>query len=264
MAARKGYTRKQLKQPDEFIAFSQRAWTFARENRIAVIVGSAVTLLVVAGSSFWVSYSEDKAAAATLALTEGIERYNRIVLEAPAEPSDNNSSNDKGTNSPEGEGDKADADAPYATNQERLAAAEKSFSETVDEYGKSGVGEISVLLRAGVRFDQGKYDDAISDYQLFLDQSDHPGLRRMAAAGLAYSYEASERWEEAKSAFRKLGQLEGKDDQGDQLVNYHVARLLAKQGKADEAIEQLRKIADDAKSIQLQEKANQQLAVLEE
>ena len=80
--AQKSMNRKELRKPDEFVAFSQRAWTFVRENRKAVIVGTSVTAVVVIAVSLWVHLAEQRAEQGTERLSAALEVYNQAIVPA--------------------------------------------------------------------------------------------------------------------------------------------------------------------------------------
>ena len=130
-----------------------------------------------------------------------------------------------------------------------------------EKYGTSPVGDLAVLMRAGIYFDQGKYDKAIGDYQSFLEDCDQAELRRTATEALAYAYEGLKQWDEALKTFERLADADADEDR-QALVRYHKARLLGKQGKTDDAIKELEEIIKSAKSPALIERAGQQLAAL--
>ena len=52
MAKRK-YTRKQLRQPDEFISISMKVWEAVSDNASRVIVALLVAMVIVAGVWTW-------------------------------------------------------------------------------------------------------------------------------------------------------------------------------------------------------------------
>lgn len=241
--AKQKYTRKQLKQPDEFITFSNKVWEFVRQH----VVGVALTITVAAigiGAAWAVTaYRESKAAATTSLLDHAMEVYTQTLLPDTVDASQI----------------KKDTIPRFKTKAEKLVASEKAFSAAIEKGGSNGAGRLALLLRASVRYDAKKYAEAIKDYSTFLDDDPTPRLRNRALEGIGYCYEAQKQWDKAMEAFAKLPK-EGKQKfQG----SYHKARLLALQGKKKEAAVAYRAIVDQAEDQALVARAGERLAMLE-
>jgi predicted negative regulator of RcsB-dependent stress response len=240
--AKKKYTRKQLKQPDKFLSFSDRAWGVVRRNYMQVIAMLVVASLIIAGAWIWTNISDSKAKKTTEELTRAVEIYSQSVI--PME-----------TKVPE---DK-DAVPRFKTRQAKLKAASEAFTTVVDE-GRGELSQMALLLRAGVRFDQAQYTEAMGDYKAFLKHSEDPRLRPIALENLGFCYEATRSLDEALSQFRAL-----QKEQGSYVLRgkYHEARILALKGDKKKAASLLREVMDSEDSGSLAERAAEHLALLE-
>jgi predicted negative regulator of RcsB-dependent stress response len=236
----KKYTRKQLKKPDEFISFSMRAWDRLRRHASRVIVMVIVAVLITGGVWTWSYFANKRAAKATGILTHAFDIYNQTVVPMAGDlpPSD-------------------DGTPRFKTREAKLKAADKEFTKALDAAG-GRLKLMTLLMRAGVRYEQGRYDDAAADYKQFLEDSDDHRFRFLAQEGLGYCYEAGKSLDKALEQFKKLPR------EGDRkwVSIYHEARILAKKGKKKEAAKLLQEVVDKA-SGSLVERASDQLALLE-
>jgi tetratricopeptide (TPR) repeat protein len=237
------YTRKQLRKPDEFISLWMRVWDVIRENGPKVIVMVVVAVLIIAGVWTYSYFAEARAAKATAKLSRGIEIYNQTIIpmetEVPEAPED---------------------DIPrFKSRKAKLEAAEEAFGKAMKSAG-GNLADVALLMRASVRYDEGRYKEAIEDYRKYLGSTENARLRQTAVEGMGYAYEAMKDYDNALQFFRKLATT-GKD--GKSLANYHEARILAKQGNKDKAAELLQQIIEKSESQSLQDRASDQLAQIE-
>ncbi len=235
------YTRKALKQPDEFISLSMRIWTWVQARVPKVMLSLGVAAAVV-GVVYVYNYFADKSGRElTEKLTRGIEIYNQTVVQTTAKLES-------------GE----DGIPRFKTRAEKLKASEEEFSKLA---GKSGtLGVAALAMRAAVRFDAGRFQEAAADYTAVLSKGPgNPTLRDRAVENLGYCYEALKDWDKALAQFRKLSR------EGDRkyLVMVHEARILAHKGQVKEASRLLQEVIDKAPAGSIQDRASEQLAVLD-
>lgn len=240
MAKRK-YTRKQLRQPDDFISFWSKVVDVARENLPRVIITLVIAILIVAGVWIWSYFAEKRASSGTASISRAFEVYNQSIF--PME-----------TKLPAAE----DGIPRFKTHKARLEASEKEFTKTM-ETASGSLRHLAQLMRAGVRYEMGKYDKAIEDYRGYLAAGDDPELRYNASEAIGYCYEKRKELDKALEAFRKLP----RDGARKWNAMYHEARVLALKGKKQEAIKVLKDVVENAKSPSLQERAGDQLALVE-
>ena len=240
MADRK-YTRKQLRQPDEFISISMKIWEAITSHAPRVIVTAVVAVVIVAGVWTWSYFADANASRSTGVLSRGVDIYNQSVDPATTRPASQ------------------DDDIPrFKTHKARLEASEKEFTRAVDS-SRGSLRSASVLLRAGVRFELEKYDLALKDYRTYLKTGGHEALKLNAMEGVGYCLEGKKQWDEALEAFRKLP----REGDGKWLMQYHEGRLMARKGQKKEATKLLREVVSGSKSRRLQDRAAGQLAEIE-
>lgn len=236
----KKYTRKELKQPDEFLTLSTKVWKWASDNRNAVITISIAVFVVFAGVLFFKSQLERSAQSATSALLKGLK-----VEEAPIIKDAK---------------DKTADELSYASEKEKAEASIKAFTTVSKEHG-GGVKNAALLMRANVHLKQGDYPKAIKDFQTFLSQmgASQPVLHKTALEGLSFAYEGKKEWDNALKTIEKL------DQKGQARFNslFHKARITLKKGNKTEAKKLYQEISTQAESMRLKEQAKQQLAILD-
>ncbi|MCC6752318.1 MAG: tetratricopeptide repeat protein [Deltaproteobacteria bacterium] len=239
----KSYTRnKELKQPDEFISLSHRAWTFISDHATRVLVMLGVAVVIVAAAWTWSYFREAQAEKATAAFGRALDIYYAPVSTEPAKAAKDD-----------------DDDTPhFSTRLKKLEAAETEFSKVVDGHAGKEVARMALLLRAGVRFERARFDEAIADYDRFLKESTDKALRTSALEGLIYCYEARNLLDKAIETIKKL------PGEGEQryLALYHEGRILALKGQVKEAVARFKQIQQKG-SPALASRAGERLAMLE-
>jgi tetratricopeptide (TPR) repeat protein len=244
----KKLTKKDLKQPDQFIGFWQRmsmaAGEFANAHAKALVIGISTLATVVVGSIVMTEVSEARSSRASIAL----DRVQRIAAAELVVG---------------GAAPKQDGVPHFGTDKERLEAALKEL----DAHFSSGRGPLSgeaLLLRAGLLLNLDRADEAAAIYQKLLDGKLDQRLRFLAREGLGYSYERKGKLQEAAAVFAKLG-----DDAGGMggfykdRASYHAARLAEMQGNPGEAIRIYREVLDKNPTTSLRDEISNRLALLE-
>ncbi|MBW2029476.1 MAG: tetratricopeptide repeat protein [Deltaproteobacteria bacterium] len=160
MAKKKKSRKELLKEPDEFLTLSARAIIAAREHaRKLKFLGMAVVavVLVYLGASTYLKYANRKGQEAYN------EAYNALV----------STLDDKGQKA------------------EGLARAEELLRKVIDEHGLSRARDLALPELGYVNFREGKYDEAISLYQSYLEEvPDDWYYRSLVSFALASCYEA--------------------------------------------------------------------------
>ncbi|MBW2735557.1 MAG: tetratricopeptide repeat protein, partial [Deltaproteobacteria bacterium] len=229
------------RQPDEFISFSNKAWKWATNNAKGLAVGGAVFVLIFGAVTLWRNVVEKRAVEATDQLARALEMRDQMVIPNAAKVA------------------KSDDGIPrFSTRKEKLAATHKELSKVAKE--RSGaMKQTALLLRASAEVDQGQYASAVKDYEAVLEREDHAELRRIAIEGLVYAHEGQKNWSKALDASKKLPQ---KKEARFRSI-YHQARIMAAQGKKQEAKKLYKEIVDKAASRRLVDLAGQHMAVLQ-
>ncbi|MGE0084424.1 MAG: tol-pal system YbgF family protein [Desulfococcaceae bacterium] len=167
-------TRKQLlKEPDEFLTFSQKMMGYILLHRVKFISGLAAlfALLIIAGLVGYLSNRAENNAFAML--SQGVTRYNEVMKK----------------------------DGP----EKAYLAVEKDFLEMFDRYpGKKGTRMAGITF-ANMAFDAGKYEKALELYQKALkDFGDTPSLKNLILAGLGFASEGKEDYAAAIGYFERI------------------------------------------------------------
>jgi len=178
--AKKKITRKELlKNEDELISLSARAsqYILAHAKTIKYLLyGLAIIAIIVLGGSLYYKHLNKKALAAYNTA------YKALV----------------GNASPE-------------TSEEDLQKSIEEFERLIKDYGWTKMATLAIPQLAYLKFDQGKFDEAISLYQTYLEKEKSNIIyRSMAYFGLAAAYEARGNYQSAINALEQVSK--GKND----------------------------------------------------
>ncbi len=240
--ASKKYTRKQLKQPDEFISFSMRAWEFAKDHAMQAAVMVGVAVVIVAVVWIWSYFADQGRRETTAELTRAMDIYEQPVVTM------------------EGVDLKSDEGGvpKFKDRGAKLKAATEAFGK-VAKGGSGDLPDLALLMRAGTNYDRGQYAEAVTDYEKFLSKNKDERLGELATEGLVYAHEATRAFDKALAQARKLPR------EGDKKfkAQYQEARILALQGKKKEAVALLKKVVEEGAGSAYAEQAGARLASLE-
>lgn len=184
MATTKRITRKEIKQPDEFITFSARAIEFAQAHTREIIIGVAsvlaLSLLIWAVSA----YSNKKEAQASLLLAQAQALLQPISTQAQA-------------------GQPVPAEAK--SDPEAAAQALALLQDVAENYKRTEASRVARILLGQRYYEEGDYDAAIDTYEAFLKKANpKPELKAMAREGLAYAHEAKGDFAQAAVCYEEL------------------------------------------------------------
>lgn len=142
------------------------------------------------------------------------------------------------------DGNLVDPRQEFASDEERLKAAEERYRSALGEPSNDGSRLYAHLGLAGVLFDQGRYAGARAEYENAKNSSladKMPEAKGRALEGLALSFEAEGKRDQALSALTELEKVDGFRD----TARYQRARLWHAQGESQKALEELKKLQDD-------------------
>ncbi len=160
----------------------------------------------------------------------------------------------------------------YKTADERSTATLTALDKLEKEFGTSDVAKRARLLKAGVLFDLGRYDDAANAYNQVISVASG-ALKFVAREGLALSIEAkalAEKDAAARNAGLDKALAEYKQLQPDEkgyyhdMAVYHQARVLALKGDKAGAVTLYKQIVDKMPSSPVVGEARERLSRLEE
>ncbi len=165
-----------------------------------------------------------------------------------------------------------DAEAPkFKSAEERSTATLAALEKVEKDYGGTDVAKHTRLVKAGVLYDLGRYDDAAAIYRASLSSSG--ALKLVAREGLALSLEAkalAQKDSTARTSGLDAALAEYKQLQPDEkgyyrdVAVYHQARVLQLKGDKPGAVILYKQIVENMPSSSIVGQARERLALLEE
>jgi len=172
--AKKRVTRKELlKKEDEFISLSTRIYQFVVKHKkklqwTGICLGAIAVIIL--GINFYLRHLNQKALAA----------YNKAYKNLLS-----NSSSQAG--------------------EESIQRSTEKLNRVIHEYGWTKMATFAIPQLAYLKFGQGKYEEAVSLYEDYLEQiGDNSIYQPMAYFGIAACYEAKEDYQSAIRYLKKI------------------------------------------------------------
>jgi len=223
MATTKKITRKEIKQPDEFITFSARVIEFAQAHTRELIIGVASVLALALLIWAMSAYSNKKEAQASRLLAQAQALLHPISTEPEA-----------------GQAVPAEVQA----DPEAAAKALVLLQDVVENYKRTEASEVARIILGQRYYGQGDYDAAIDTYDAFLGKASRkPELTAMAREGLAYAHEAKEDFAQAAICYEELSKSSLTNVQGWAYLG--MARCYEKLGEVRKATDAYRTLLAD-------------------
>jgi hypothetical protein len=224
--------RKQLRQPDEFQVVAGKAmeWLAARRQTVMLAAGAVVAAVLLGwGLS---AYRASRETSAGGDLSQALEVLSRPLA---------------------GEGQAGQETFP--TKEDRAKAAQAALEKVRADHSGTASAQTALAELGFLKLKSGDAAGAQKDLADFLQAADreHP-LRPFAQESLGYALEAEGKFDDARSAFDKLRELDmpGRAD-------LQIARLALEQNKPD-ARQQLERVAKEySKENDLVREANERL-----
>jgi len=172
--------RQILKEPDEFITFTDKAVKWARANAKALLIGAAAAVLLIGAGVGLRSYASHRDAQAMDKLGPVMLVYEKYL------------------------GGQIDGPA--------LQTMREALGMIADEYSATPAGRQARLALAQTLFNQGEYDQAAQEFAaLGQDSSLEAELLPLALHGQAQSQEALGKYDEAQKSYQRAIQAAGPD-----------------------------------------------------
>jgi hypothetical protein len=254
----KSISRKELKQPDEFVSFwthaAERAKSIASARKRELLVVATMLVTIVAGFIVFSTVSERRGRNASDALA----RIDRLAS-AEVRPEGSMATNPDGT-------PVVDDGVPhFKTEKDRAEATLKELDAFIA--GSSNPLRMEGRLRRGpILLTLGRAPEAIKTYQEILSGSIDDRLRFLAREGLGYAQEQSGDLPAALATFDKLT-----DDAAPfketgfykDRAAFHKARIAELRGNSEDAKKLYREVLDKNPTTSLRDEITNRLAVLE-
>jgi tetratricopeptide (TPR) repeat protein len=232
MAEKTGFSRRDLKAPDEFFSTFGRAVAWCKENRTKVAAGVIAVVAVVAltlGTRAYLQWEENKSARD---LWPTLDRAQQLLQ------------------------------APNAADPAQLASVEQSLQRHANEHPKTRAAVHSLYFLGTIAFQRGEYDLAISRIRTAIATGKESGVMRyLLREGIASSLEAKGDFAAAAAAYRDAGAVAGPEMKTQSRMGE--ARVLGLAGKKAEAAALYRLILKETPDTPLRDLVEIQLAQTE-
>jgi len=238
----------------QFQSLTSRAFDYLRPHAIkigAVLGGVALVLIGFSVYSWWHTKREAEATRIFGEVTKTLE----ATVEEEPKP-DKAETPEKAEKPEKKDGDKMTFASVKAKNEAALALVDRIERE----YGSTDVAVQARLVKAGLLFDLGRYDEAAALYQKMVEKGG--SLRFLAAEGQGYAYEAKGDLDAALTAFQRL-QPDEKGFYRD-FALFHQARILARKGDKAGALTLYQQILDQWPQSALKTDVTNRIALLEQ
>jgi len=206
MTKAKKIIKKKLKEPDEFITLTERAYFFVTHHSKSIGIGGIIILILILSVFFIQRWGEKNEQNAYQLFNLAVETNQMIST-------------------------------PYREGslQEYKGLLEK-FNEVHTKFPKTKFGKLSVLYKGNIHLRLGEFEEAIKAYETFLQKTGKENFyRSLALEGLGFSYEGKREYEKAVNAFQKVIDLGETFQLGN--AYWAIGRCYEKLGKNKEAVE---------------------------
>jgi tetratricopeptide (TPR) repeat protein len=206
MAGKRKVIKKKLKEPDEFISFTDHAFRFISRHYRRIITGGVILGVLLAAFFLFQKWEEKKEREASQSFGTALEVYQML-------------------------------DSPYREESpaDYKGLIEK-FDEVITKFPRTSSGKLSLLYKGNLHLKLGEFDEAIKSYDAFLQKAGKEKLYRLfAMEGLGYAHEGKKEYEKAVRAYEGMLEM----GEGLQAANAHlsIGRCYEKLGKKKEALE---------------------------
>ena len=206
MRTKKKITKKKLKEPDEFISFTQQAFLFITKHFKKVVTAGIIVLALILFIVLYQMWEKQKEVEASRDFGLAMEMYRKAG----------------------------------SMDRERLPSEYKNvlarFDEVITKFPGTSSGRFSLLYKGNIDLQMGEFEEAIKAYQAFLEKAGEEKLYRLfALEGLGYAYQGKKDYENALRTYQKIAEM----GEGIQTADAYLNRGLCYErlGKNKEALE---------------------------
>lgn len=206
MAGKKKITKKKLKEPDEFINFTEQVYFFITHHLRKLVTGGIVLLVVLLSIFLFQKWERNQEEEANQKFSLAVQNYQMV-------------------SSPYREG-----------SQLEYKNLLQKFDEVIAGYPRTSSGKLSFLYEGNIYLRSGQFEEAVKGYNTFLQKSGKEKLyRSFALEGLGYAYEGKKDYEKALDAYKKTLETGENFQRAD--ADLGMGRCYEKLGKNKEALE---------------------------
>jgi tetratricopeptide (TPR) repeat protein len=206
MKVKKKITKKKLKQPEEFISFTEKSYLFIGEHIKKIILGATLALILISSLFLYRMWDQKKEDEANQKFILALEAYQMV-------------------SSPYREGSPAE-----------YKKALEGFEGVINNYSGTSSAKSSLIYKGGIHLKLGEFDEAIKAYDTFMRKAGKEKLYQLLALkGLGYAHEGKKDYEKAVKAYLEIIKLGEKYHWAG--IHLNLARCYEKLGKKDEALE---------------------------
>lgn len=239
-------SRKELRAPDAFqrIGAEARAWLQERQRMLFML---AVLVVVASISGLFASYFSGKAESQAAQMLGGALKLLNRPVQASTAPVDQD----------------AEDETPFPNQRVKDEAVAQELSRLRSAHPKTRAAVTAALPLGEAYYRVGQYEQALSAFEDFLKgvPKTEP-LRAEALEGEGYVFEAKHQLEQALLTYDQLANVtKGEFMTGMGL--YHRARILAEQGKKEEAAKALVELKSTYPASAAARMAGERISLLE-
>ncbi len=209
MKVKKKITKKKLKQPDEFISFTEQAYRYINQHFKQIAGGVILVLVLLAAFFLFRSWEQKKEEESNKQFFAVLEKYQRASY--------------------------TDREANPGQYQKIL----DGFEEVIKNYPRTASAHLSLIYKGGIYLQLAEFDEAIKAYENFFKKGRKERFYQLLALeGLGYAYEGKKDYEKALVSYQKMMTLGVPYEWTG--VHLNLARCYEKMGKNEEALEHYR------------------------
>ncbi|MEM7448334.1 MAG: tetratricopeptide repeat protein [Myxococcota bacterium] len=216
----------------EVLQRASRATQWLRDRGTYFSVGLSVILALLAGVTFWASYTEGQTSQAGSELWSATQTA-RARVDRESDPAllDSRSSN-------------SDAEV-YTSRVERSEKALGRFRKVTRDFAGSEAASWAALGEGAALLEVDRGEDARKAFETALSASNDDAVHWRALEGIAFSFEADEAWDQATARLSELKQLGS--GVYEHVANLHIARIELARGREEQAKELLQELYERLK-----------------
>jgi len=162
-------SRKELRQPDEFVTFLDRAWSYVGENLPRIIIGAVVAIVLLAIGFTWRFYRQHQSRIAAE------EFYHAMT----------------------------------ALDRKDYKTAERGFTSLTEQHPGQRLGQLAEFYRANTYMAENAPAKARDALEKYLKDSDPPTFRQLALTQLGVAYEDLGNYRKAHEEYLQAAALDG-------------------------------------------------------